>query len=141
MKAIKKSTFGSAAGGSGLRPNHIYELSKVQDFGRGSNLMPLVHQNKVQEIASGSARTRIMRSLMKLPEPRRGPIAVLRPGMQHTYCITISRFGCNTIANFHSFGPERDAKGHSVQLSWTPMGIIYCIAKEVPIEFGDMMHR
>ena len=71
---------------------------------------------------------------------RRGPIAVLQPGMQHTYRITISRFGCNTIAKFHSFSPEQDAKGHSVQLSWTPMGIIYCIAKEVPTEFCDMMH-
>ena len=39
MKAIKKFHLGSAAGGSGLRPNHIYELSKVQDFGHGSTFI------------------------------------------------------------------------------------------------------
>ena len=60
--------------------------------------------------------------------------------MQHTYRIIISRFSCNTIAKFYFFSPEQDAIGHSVQLSWTLMGIIYCIAKEVPIEFGDTMH-
>ena len=30
---------GSAAGGSGFSPNHIYELSKVQDFGHGSTFI------------------------------------------------------------------------------------------------------
>ena len=78
-------------------------------------------------------------SLYADQKPRCGPIAILRPVMQNTYHITISRFGCNPIAKFHSFSPEQNAKGHSVQPSWTPMGIIYCIAKEVRIEFGDMM--
>ena len=39
MKAIQKFPLGSAAGGSGLRPNHIYELSKVQDFGHRSTFI------------------------------------------------------------------------------------------------------
>ena len=39
MKAIQKFPLGSAAGGSGLRPNHIYELSKVQDFGHWSTFI------------------------------------------------------------------------------------------------------
>ena len=33
--------------------------------------------------------------------------------MQHTCRSTISRFGCNTIAKFHFFSPEQDAKGHT----------------------------
>ena len=53
----------------------------------------------------------------------------------------LARFGCSTIAKFHFFSPEQDANSHRVQLSWTPVGIIYCIAKEVPKELGDMMHR
>ena len=39
MKAIKKVSLGSVAGGSGLRPNHLYELSKVQDFGHRSTFI------------------------------------------------------------------------------------------------------
>ena len=39
MKAIKKFPLGSAAEGSGLRPNHICELSKVLDFGHGSTFI------------------------------------------------------------------------------------------------------
>ena len=39
MKATKTFPLGSAAGGSGLCPNHIYELSKVQDFGHGSTFI------------------------------------------------------------------------------------------------------
>ena len=39
MKAIRKFPLGSAAGVSDLRPNHIYELSKVQDFGHGSTFI------------------------------------------------------------------------------------------------------
>ena len=39
MKGFKKFPVGSAAGGSGLRPNNIHELSKVQDFGHGSTFI------------------------------------------------------------------------------------------------------
>ena len=39
IKDFKKFPLGSAAGGSGLRQNHIYELSKVQDFGQGSTFI------------------------------------------------------------------------------------------------------
>ena len=42
MKCIRKFPFGSAAGGSGLRPNHLYELSKGQDFGHGSTFISSV---------------------------------------------------------------------------------------------------
>ena len=37
--AIKYFPFGSAAGGSGLRPNHIYELSKVEDSSRENTII------------------------------------------------------------------------------------------------------
>ena len=33
--AIKHFTIGSPAGGSGLRPNHLYEFSKVEDCSHG----------------------------------------------------------------------------------------------------------
>ena len=39
MTCIRKFPLGSAAGGSGLRPNHLYELSKVLDFGHGSTFI------------------------------------------------------------------------------------------------------
>ena len=39
MKCIRKFPLSSAAGDSGLRPIHLYELSKVQDFGHGSTFI------------------------------------------------------------------------------------------------------
>ena len=41
VKCIRKFPLGSAAGGSGLCPNHLYELSKVHDFGHGSTFIKL----------------------------------------------------------------------------------------------------
>ena len=101
----------------------------------------LVHQKRVQEIAPGSARTRIMRSSMKLPDAKTWPSCSPSTGyatyIPHHHFKVWLQYYCQVPL----FSPEQDAKSHSVQLSWTPMGIIYCIAKEVPIEFGDMMHR
>ena len=39
MKCIRKFPLGSAKGGSGLRSNHIYELSKAQHFWHGSTFI------------------------------------------------------------------------------------------------------
>ena len=93
----------------------------------------LVHQKKVQEIAPGSARTRIMRSSMKFPEAKTwancSPSTGYATYIPHHHFKVWLQCSCKVPL----FSPEQDAIGHSVQLSWTPMGIIYCIAKEVPI--------
>ena len=82
---------------------------------------------------------------MKLPEAKTwanfSPSTGYATYIQHHHFKVWLQYYCQVPAKFYFCSPEQDAKGHSVQLSWTPMGIIYCIAKDVPIEFGDMMCR
>ena len=107
----------------------------VQPVINKQNVITAPHrdQKKVQEIAPGSARTRIMRSSMKFPEAKTwancSPSTGYATYIPHHHFKVWLQCSCKVPL----FSPEQDAIGHSVQLSWTPMGIIYCIAKEVPI--------
>ena len=122
----------------GLSAKAITILMDEDKWKRKQENTTSLTQKKVQEIALGSARTRITQGSM---DTIRSP-ANCRPStgyakyIPHDHCKVWLKYYCEVPL----FQPEQDDNGHSVQLSWTSMGIIYCIAKKVPIEFGDMMH-
>ena len=99
MKAIKNVPLGSAAGGSCLHPNHIYELSKVQDFGNGSTFISAMTRF-VNLFLSGKGRPQLAPWLcgapLTAPQKRNGSIRPIAGGK--TQRRSISRCAMNHIS-------------------------------------------
>ena len=101
----------------------------------------LLHQKKVQEIAPGSARTRIMRSSMKLPESKTW--ANCSPSTGYATCIPHHHFKVwlQYYCQVPLFQPGARCKTPQCAAVMDTYGdhLLYC--ERGPIQFGDMMHR
>ena len=109
-----------------------------------NKITALVHQKKVQEIPPGSARTRIMRSSVKLPEAKTwancGPSTGYATYMPHHHFNIWLQYYCQVPL----FQPGTRCQRPQCAAVMDTYGdhLLYCdIAEEVLIEFGDMTHR